>query len=163
MEMILSNVEALSHDPKAWAVAALVVAKALWSTFMALRCPIMRGSFDVTAELIDQGRNYRIAPPPSFMLIMLGGMALATGGLFMLSDTIYGPLALAAIVVGVFMFMTEPARLFVNGAKMGVFATTGAEGDANFLARDRLREAYRQRAIYEIVIAAVVVAMLVFF
>ena len=163
METLLGNVAALSADPKAWVVAALVVLKALTSIYMSMRCPVMRGVYDVTDELIAQGKAYKIAPPPSYLIIMLGGMALAIGGLYMLNDTQYGPLALGALVVGIFMFLTEPSRLFVNGTKQAVFATTGAEGDANALARDRLKAAHMERAMYETIIAAAVVALLVFF
>ena len=92
----------------------------------------------------------------------LGVIPLAIGGLYMLQDSEYGGLALGAIVVGVFIFMTEPMRLQVIGAKTGVFASTLGDGDQTKLARDQLGYAYRERAIYEAVIALAVVGVLYF-
>ena len=163
METMLANVAALSADPKAWAIAALVVLKAAHSIFLSFRCPVMRGTLNVTEQMISEAKNYKFKPPASYLFMMLGGVALAIIGLYMLNDTQYGPLALIALVVGIFMFMTEPSRLFVNGTKTEVFATTGAEGDANELARDRLRGAHIERAIYEAIIAIAVVGTLYFF
>lgn len=162
MEMMLTNVAALSSDPKAWVVAAVVAIKALVSIYLSRRCPVMRGEIDVSDEMIEEGKAYKVSPPPSFLIIMLVGIALAVVGLYMLPHPIYGPLALGALVVGMFMFMTEPTRLFVNASKMEVFASTGAPGDANALARDRLRAAHTERAVYEVIIAAAVVSLLYF-
>lgn len=161
METLLDNVAALSTDPKAWVVAALVVLKALHSIWLFLRCPVMCGSIEMTEEMISAGKAYRIEPRPSYVAIMVAGVALAIGGLYMLNDTEYGPLALVALVIGMFMFMTEPSRLFVHVAKMGVFATAAGDPETNALARDRLRSAHLERAMFETIIAAVVVAMLV--
>lgn len=160
MEMILGNVSALSSDPKAWVVAALVSLKALHSIFLYFRCPVARGVAAISEEMIANGKSFKFQPPISFLLIMTSGMALATAGLFIMSDTSYGPLALGAVVIGTFMFLTEPTRLGVNNSKMAVFGSTGAPGDANELARDRLKTAYRERATYELIIAAVVVMVL---
>lgn len=160
MNMLLDNVAALSTDPKAWAVAALVVLKALISVFMCFRCPVVRGTHDITDAMIEEGRAYRIEPKASYLAVMLGGMALTVIGLYMLSDTSFGPLALGAVVIGMFMFMTEPSRFFVHVARMGVFATTGGEEEPNALARDRLRSAHWERAMFEAIIAAIVVAIL---
>ena len=163
MEMMLTNIAALSADPKAWIVVAAVVLKALFSIYMSQRCPVMRGEIEISDDMQAAGKAYKVSPPPSFLIMMVGGIALAIIGLYMLPDPTYGPLALGALVIGVFMFMTEPTRLFVNASKMEVYATTGAEGDANVLARDRLRSAHTERAVYEVVIAAAAVALLYFF
>lgn len=163
METILANVATLSEDPKAWVIAGLVVLKALHSFFLRFRCPVMRGTIEVTETMVADAKAYKFRPPPSFLFIMLGGVALAVIGLYLLNDTQFGPLALIALVVGVFMFITEPTRLFVNASKMEVFATTASQDDANALARDRLRSAHMERALYEAIIAAAVVGMLWFF
>lgn len=162
METLLGNVAALSSDPKAWVVAALVALKALHSIWLYLRCPVMCGSVEITDQMIEEARAYRFQPRTSYLVIMLAGMGLAIGGLYMLNDATYGPLALVALVVGVFMFITEPARLFVHSAIMGVYATAGGDPEENALARDRLRSAHRERAVYETIVAGVVLAMLFF-
>lgn len=163
MEMISENVSALSHDWRAWLVAALVMVKALVSAVMVVKCPISAGVANVTEDMIAAGKAYRIEPPASFAVLMLMGMTLSIGGLFMLHDSHYGPLALGAIVIGTFVLFTEPTRIYVNAAKHGVYATAGQAGDANALARDRLRGAHRQRAMYEVFIAAAVLALLCLF
>ncbi len=80
----------------------------------------------------------------------------------MLQDSQYGGLALGAIVIGVFIFMTEPTRLQVIGAQTGVFASTLGDESQTKLAREQLGHAYRERAIYETVIALAVVGVLYF-
>ncbi|MEL7464636.1 MAG: hypothetical protein AAFN79_11250 [Pseudomonadota bacterium] len=163
METLLANLSALSDDAKAWALAGLVTLKALHSIYLSLRCPVMRGVADVTEEMIAEAKAYKFAPPPSYLMIMIGGVAIAIAGLYMLNDTQYGPLALIALVVGVYMFITEPTRLFVNVGKMEVYSSTGEAGDRNELARDRLGAAHLERAAYETAIAVAVVAVLWFF
>jgi len=160
METLLDGVSALSGDWRAWLVAALVSIKALHSIYLYLRCPVARGVALVTPEMVEAGKTFQFRPPISFFFIMLFGMALATGGLFTLTSASYGHLALGAIVVGVFVFTTEPTRLFVNNAKMAVYGANDAPADENLLARDGLRAAHRERALYEVIIAALVVAVL---
>ncbi|MEM7544459.1 MAG: hypothetical protein AAF367_02900 [Pseudomonadota bacterium] len=162
MEMIVHSVSTLSSDWRAWIVAALVAAKAMHSLYISLRCPVMRGTATVTDEMIAEGREFKLKPPLSFLLIMLAGIGLAIGGLYMLNSATYGPRALGVMVIGIFIFTTEPMRLVVNAMKMEVFGAVGKAGDAEFLARDQLRSAYRGRAVVELVIAAAVLTMLYF-
>lgn len=160
MEMIFSGVAALSHDWRAWIVAALVALKAMHSVYYYLRCSIVHGRVTPTEDEIAAARAYRFAPPRAFLAIMLGGMALAIGGLYSLDDKTYGPLALGALLIGIFMFSTEPNRLSVRSATMEVFATTDQPGEASVLARARLLSAHRTRALTELGIAAVLLALM---
>jgi len=162
MEMIVHSVSTLSNDWRAWLVAALVGLKALHSLYISLRCPVMRGTATVTEAMIEEGRNFKLQPPLTFLLSMLVGIGLAIGGLYLLNNDTHGPRALGVLVIGIFIFTTEPMRLFVNATKMGVFGATGKPGDSEFLARDQLRSAYRGRAMVELSIAAAVIAMLAF-
>ncbi|MEM7522756.1 MAG: hypothetical protein AAF360_03165 [Pseudomonadota bacterium] len=162
MEMILVNVAALSNDWRAWVVAGLISLKAIVSIFFYFRCPVVRGVAEIDETMIATGKSYRLNPPFSFAILMLLGMGLAIAGLYKLYDSSIGPIALGAIVVGVFLFLTEPTRLFVNASKMEVFATTGGSEEANGLARDRLRSAHLERAGFEIATAAAVLAVLYF-
>lgn len=159
MEMIVGNVAALSSDWRAWLVAALVTLKALYSAFSYFRCPISAGVSEITPEMTASAKTYQIKPPVSYLLVMLIGIGLAVGGLYMLHDAQYGPLALGAMTIGTFIFITEPSRIFVNSAKQGVFAAVD-DPEASHLARGRLRGAHMERAIYEIAIAASVLGVL---
>lgn len=162
MEMIFDNVAALSLDWRAWVVAALVSLKALASIVLYALCPVTNGRAEITAEMTAEAKAFRIQPPLSYLILMLAGIALAVGGLYMMNDSQYGPLALGAMVIGVFLFITEPTRLFVNSAKQGVYAAAG-DPEASVLARDRLRGAHLERALYEIAIAAAVLALMLLF
>ncbi|QIE54292.1 hypothetical protein G5B40_01820 [Pikeienuella piscinae] len=160
MEMIFSGVAALSHDWRAWVVAALVALKAMHSVYYYLNCPIVRGDIAPGEDEVAVARTYRLAPPRGFLAIMLGGMALAIGGLYNLDNETYGPLALGALLIGIFMFTTEPNRLSVRNATMEVVATTGQSGEANSMARARLLSAHRTRALIEVGIAAVLLSLM---
>ena len=162
MEMIVQSVSALSDDWRAWLVAALVGLKALHSLYVSLRCPVMHGTATITEEMIEAGKSFKLQPPLSFLLTMVLGIALAVGGLYLLSNATHGPRALGLLVIGMFIFTTAPQRLTVNAAKMEVFGATGSPGDDEVLARDRLRSAYRERAFVELSIAGAVLAMLTF-
>lgn len=160
MELLLTGLSALSTDWRAWAVAALVAMKAANSIYLYLHCPVLCGRAQHTEAEIEAARSYRFRPPLSYLFIMLAGIVLAVAGLYLLGDSKYGPLALGMLVIGVFMFSTEPNRLAVQTAVNEVVATTGSAGDANILARDRLRSAHLARALIETTVVATVLIML---
>lgn len=162
MEMLLSNLANLGHNPVAWAVAALAAAKTLMSLFLLFRCPVHRGMVDVTPEMAHDAAAHRFNPPASFLALVLLGMALAVGGLYMLADSQYGALALGAMVIGTFIFVTEPSRLTVIGNMNAVFAATPKGGEDLDLARDSLKNARRQRMLMELTITLAVFATLYF-
>lgn len=162
MEMLLSNLSGLGANPFAWAVAALAGLRALFTIYTSRTCKVRSGEYSVSHEEAVEAANTVFRPPHSFLFLVSFGIALAIGGLFMLQDSTYGGLALGAIVVGVFIFMTEPTRLQVIGAKTGVFASTLGDEEQTDLAREQLGHAYRERAVYEAVIALAVVGVLYF-
>ncbi len=162
MEMIVESVAALSSDWRAWVVAALVGLKALHSLYVSVRCPIMLGKATITDDMIAAGRSYRMKPPLSFLFIMLIGLGLAIGGLYLLNNATHGPRALGVLVIGIFIFTTAPLRLTVEATRMEVYGAIGSPEDGEALARDRLQSVYRGRAAVEMGIAAVVLAMLAF-
>lgn len=162
MEMIVEAMSELSADPRAWAVAALVALKAAHSLYLYLRCPLVRGAVP-SPELVEAAQAYRFRPTPRFLITMLLGVSLAIGGLYMLHSPHWGALALGCLVLGVFLFMTEPSRLLVAGAMMAVFATADQADEASALARDQLSAAHRARAATELTIVAAMLALLWFF
>lgn len=162
METVFQGVAQLSGDWRAWLVAGLVALKALHAVWCSFRCPVANGILSPTEAQIAAARARNHAPPPEYLAIMLGGMGLAIGGLYFLHSEIYGPLALGALVIGIFMFSTEPNRLSVRSAMMQVFAADGESQDRLALARERLKIAHRNRALIEAGIAAVVLALLLY-
>ncbi|MEM7269819.1 MAG: hypothetical protein AAF401_11265 [Pseudomonadota bacterium] len=162
MEMLLTNLSELGSNPFAWGVAALVVLKAGFTTAQTVFCPLAKGTANISAEASEVAQKTVFNPPLSFLFLVLFGMILAAGGLYMLADLTYGAIALGVIVVGMFLILTEPARLQVVGAQTGVIATAQMDGEAPVLARQSLKGAYVQRNIYELIIAVAVVAALWF-
>lgn len=160
METLLTNLSLLGHNPFAWAVAALVGLRAAFSVYMTLRCPVARGVYQPTREEAEAAANERFGATRGYLLLMVVGMALAIGGLYTIANDRYGAVALGALVVGVFLIMTEPSRLQVTAAVKSVYASTlrGAEHVA--LARESLQGAHVQRTMIEVVIALFVFAAL---
>lgn len=161
MEMLLDNLSGLGANPFAWTVAALAGMRALFTIYTSMTCKVKSGEYQVSREEAIEAMNTVFQPPRSSLILVMLGIVLAIGGLYTLQDATYGPIGLGAIVVGVFLFMTEPTRLQVIGAKTAVFASTLADGEQPKLARDQLGYAYRERAIYEATIALAVVLVLV--
>ena len=163
MEMLVANISTLGSNPLAWGIAALAAAKTLLSAVLIFRCPIHRGLIEVTEEMSSKARSATFHAPASFLFLVLIGMGLATGGLYMLADTQYGGLAIVAAVVGVFLFMTEPSRLTVINARNAVYASSSEGGEALALARDSMKGAYISRMFIELTITLAVFAALYFF
>lgn len=163
MEMLVTSLAELGSDWRAWVLAALVSAKAFVSIWFYLRCPIQCGKFEVPRELAEESSRYQFNPPWSFLLLMSAGVTMATVGLYTLDDPRFGHVALAVLIIGVFLFMTEPSRLRVHSARIGAFAATLKGAEAAAVARDDLRQAQKQRAAFEASIAAgLVMALIVF-
>ena len=160
MEMILSGVAVLKHDWRAWVVLGLVALKALFSVWMYFRCPYACGRRAPTTEEISAAKAYRFTAPQSFLLLMLAGIGLAIAGLYLLNNPERAPLALGLLVLGGFIFSSEPNRLAVKSAMTDVIATAGDPGEANLLARDSLKDAHRARAFVEVAIVAATAGLL---
>ena len=160
MEMLLDNLSGLDANPFAWAVAFLAAARALFTFYTSFTCKVKSGEYQVSREEAVEAANTVFQPPRTSLFLVLLGIALAIGGLYMLQDSTYGHVGLGAIVIGVFLFMTEPTRLQVIGAKTAVFASTLADDDQPSLAREQLGYAYRERFFYEATIALAVFIVL---
>ena len=159
--MLLDSMSGLGSNPFAWTIAVLAALRALFTIYTSLTCKVKSGEYQVSREKAVEAANTVFQPPKSSLFLILLGIILAIGGLYTLQDATYGSFGLGAIVIGVFLFMTEPTRMQVIGAKTAVFASALADDDQTQLARDQLGYAYRERAIYEAVIAIAVVLVLV--
>jgi hypothetical protein len=151
MATVLASFRDLCDDPVAWAILAAVSAKALFSLYVFNRCPVVNriGLRDVQA--LEKYREDRVSP--RFLFIMLGGIALAVGGLYALRSPDVGPLALAAIVLGVFVLLVEPSQLTIHDNTLRAAAARRRGGEAYDVALDRLRGAHLERMMIEFAFA----------
>lgn len=160
MEMLIGSLSALGQDWRAWLVAGLVTLKAITSVYYLMRCPVQNGTYQVPRELAVKSAEFKFNAPLSYLGMMLLGIAMAVGGLYALDSPHWGPIALGVVVIGVFIFMTEPSRLRVNNSRISVFAATLQGEEAADLARGDLRDAHRQRAMFEFTIALTLIMAL---
>ncbi|MGB0507870.1 MAG: hypothetical protein ACPGGK_16915 [Pikeienuella sp.] len=162
METLFNSLSDLGSNPVAWAVVGLVALKALGSIWMVVKCPIQCGTRKIQQEEAKAKAEGQFNPPLSMLWLTLAGIGLAVAGLYMISEPDSGPLALGMLVVGVFIFMTEPSRLRVTASMRGVFAATLEGAEAVSLAREELKAANMQRATIEFAIAAGLIGVLFF-
>ncbi len=160
MNAVLESFQRLCDNPVAWAVVAVIAGKALTSMVMFLRCPLLRRKIDLTPEAADRMVQRRVLHSPRFLALMLVGIALAVGGLYAVGDPYYGPLGLAAIVVGSFILIVEPSQLSIDENQLRVTAAGATEGEAFDLALDRLRWSHIERIGIEVALAAGLILIL---
>lgn len=160
MEQVLSSFRDLCDHPFAWLLLAAAVAKALASTIVYVRCPVMRlGDLpppDQAARMVEG----RYLHSPRFLLVMSLGLVLSVGGVYSLAHPVYGALALAAIVVGVFVMVVEPSHLSIEENMLRVAASRARDDDHQALAMDRLRGAHLERIGLEWALAALLGLMI---
>lgn len=154
MDSVLTSFQSLRDDPIAWALVGLVAAKALFSLACFTRCPVRRQSRLVDARAAREATNARFVHAPRFLSLMLVGIVLSVGGLYTLSDPELGGLALAAMVLGVFLMLTEPSQLTIEDATLRVVAARAEGGEAVRFALERLRSAHLGRLGLEFAFAA---------
>lgn len=154
MEMVLASVRDLCNMPIAWAIFAAVALRAVWSLVHFLSCPVVRRTSTLDPQAARAKLNARVLHSPRFLLAMLTGIALSVGGLYALRSPDAGPLALAAIVFGVFILIVEPSRLDVDQDTMRVSAARLDGPDAYEFALDRLRAAHIERIGIEFAMVA---------
>ena len=160
METLIDSLSTLGADWRAWVVAGFISVKAMISFYYLMRCPVQCGKFDISRELAVKSAAFKFNAPLSYLVMMLLGIGLAVGGLYLLDNPRLGPLALGIIVIGVFIFMTEPSRLRVNNSTIAVYAASLGSEETASLARDDLRDAQKQRAMFELTIAVALMAAL---
>jgi hypothetical protein len=153
MEQVLSSFRDLCDHPFAWLLLAAALLKALGSTFVYFRCPVMRAGDLPPPEQARRMVEGRFLHSPRFLLTMSLGLGLAVGGLYGLSHPDYGTLALAAIVVGVFIMVVEPSQLSIEENMLRVVAAQTRDQEMQSLAMDRLRGSHLERIGLEWVLA----------
>lgn len=154
LEIILASLHDLCSMPIAWAIFAAVALRAAWSVVGFFQCPIVRKSAVSDPHGARARLQRKVLHSWRFLFAMLIGMALAIGGLYALRMPDVGPLALAAIVFGVFILIVEPSRLSVEENTLRVSAAS-LDGPAAYrVALDRLRAAHMERISMEVALAA---------
>lgn len=161
MQSVLSSFQSLCDDPVAWVLVGLVSAKALFSLVCFTRCPVRRQRRLVDARAAREAFNAPFVHAPRFLGLMLLGIALAIGGLYTLGHPELGPFALAAMVLGVFLMLTEPSQLGIEDATLRVMAARAEGGEAVRLALERLRSAHFGRLALEFAFAAALALVVV--
>lgn len=154
LEMVLASLQDLCDMPIAWAIFAAVALRALWSVVEFFSCPVIRGVSKLDPQVARDKLNAPVLHSPRFLVAMLTGIALSVGGLYALRLPDAGPLALAAIVFGVFILIVEPSRLTVDETTMRVSAAKLDSAEAYHFALDRLRAAHVERIVVEIGLVA---------
>ena len=153
MNMLISELQALAADPWSWAVVALMAAFAIQSVGVLMMCPYVHGRAEITDAEVAAARDDGINPGPRFAMLMLAGVALVLAGLFMIAGGTAPKIALAALVVGIVLIQTEPARLLIRHHKTRVIAHRDAAPEVREGERDRLRSSHFQLAGTNVVIA----------
>lgn len=164
MEDFTSVLAQICASPLAWGFAALIAIKALISYTYLRRCPLANNrAADISPDEAAKAMNRGYSVSPTFLPAMLGGIALAVGGLYAVnsvSDGAAAALALGAMVAGVFFFTTEPARLAIRDGEMRVIAAGEDDTEQRALASDDLRASHYGRLRIEALIAAALFAVL---
>ncbi|PKP64746.1 MAG: hypothetical protein CVT86_03550 [Alphaproteobacteria bacterium HGW-Alphaproteobacteria-8] len=145
LESVLTSLRDLCNMPIAWAIFAAVAFRAAWSLVQFFTCPVVRRRSKLDPQAARDKLNARVMHSPRFLVAMLIGIALSVGGLYALRVPDVGPLALAAIVFGVFILIVEPSRLEVDQDTMRVSAAQLDGQEAYEFALERLRAAHIER------------------
>lgn len=154
LENIISSLHDLCAMPIAWALFAAVAMRAGWSLVSFFRCPIVRASAVHDPEGARAQLERKVLHSWRFLIAMVIGLTLSIGGLYALRTPDAGPLALAAIVFGVFILIVEPSRLSVEENTLRVSAAALRGPEARRVAMDRLRAAHLERIGIEVALVA---------
>lgn len=133
MNDFIQIIETIGADPRAWLVLGLFALRAVYSIVIYFRCPLCWSAKLVADPEEAQRRiNSKSGGSMRFFLLMVTGIVLAVVGLFMLADGVKPTIALFLMVLGAFLFMTEPIRLRINDARLRVISAGENEDQRMF-------------------------------
>ncbi|HKK35175.1 MAG TPA: hypothetical protein VJ994_02680 [Paracoccaceae bacterium] len=138
----LANIlEILGSHPLAKWLAVAFALRAGWTLLVWRRCSALRAAEVGAAETLEAIERRRQAPwrhSMRFLVVMVGGLALAVVGLFSLAKA-EAPVGLIMLFAGMYLFLTEPVRHQIVDAedRLAAAAQTG-DGEATALARSML-------------------------
>ncbi len=151
MSAFMNIFNTVGTDPRAWIVLALFAARALWSLVELARCPVVAGRADAASMTPTRQMKGR------FPVLMILGITLSIVGLFKISLGAPQPaLALFLLLLGVYLFITEPVRRQIAVAEQRVADAAGGPGEA--VAATDLRESHIRLVSMEF---AIVILLLV--
>ncbi len=163
MNMLIEELQSLASDWRSWVVVGVMAVMAMVSVFQTFKCPWLHGNINPSKEEISDAKIMRKTVSPRFAVVMMAGFVLTLTGLLMIASGVKPTLALAAMVVGLVIIQTEPARLRIREARRLVLAATDEPQDAQIGARVRLRSNYRELAALNVgVLVCLVGGMLAF-
>lgn len=146
MNMLIEEVQTLATDWRSWVVIGVMALLALVSLFQAIRCPLLMGTHKTDPKTVDEAKIIRKNIGLRFAFVMMAGFALTLTGLLMITYGVKPTLALAAMVLGLVIIQTEPARMKIREARRTVLAAGDGPEDTQKAARGRLRGSYRELA-----------------
>lgn len=139
----LANIfEVLGSHPLAKWLAVALALRALWTLFLWRRSAVLRiagaANRAETVETIERRRQAPWRHSARFLVVMLGGLGLAVGGLFALARA-GAPVGLILLVAGLYLFLTEPIRHQIADAEDRLAgAVKSGDAEATALARAML-------------------------
>jgi hypothetical protein len=152
MSGFMNIIHTVGVDPRAWIVLALFAARAIWSIVSLSRVSARAGAVSAAATSdSDRMLSWR------FPATMVVGIALAIIGLFRLSHGAAQPaFALFLLLLGVYLFTTEPVRRQIAIAELRLREATGGPGED--VAITDYRESQLRLIVIEVLIVAVLLA-----
>ena len=163
MNMLIEELQILAADWRAWVVVAVMGIVAVFSVFQAVRCPLLMGTSNPNEKDVADAKIIQTNIGPRFALLMLAGFCLTLSGLYMIAYGIKPALALAALVIGIVIIQTEPARLRIREGRRMVLASSDGSSDSQTTARTRLRGSYRELAAVNVgILVCLIGGMLAF-
>jgi multisubunit Na+/H+ antiporter MnhB subunit len=151
----LDNIlDVVGHHPLARVAVGLMAARALLTLWAWRRCRarLADGPPQETLEAIESRRQALWRHSARFLVIMLAGIGLAVIGLFRLAEAGDGAApAFLMLALGMYLFMTEPARLQIADAEdRAAAAALGGEQEPQEVARAILRDAHVKLVLIEV-------------
>ena len=163
MNMLIEELQTLAADWRSWLVVGIMAILAVISLVQALRCPMLMGTHEPDPGEVADAKIVQKNVGMRFGIMMLAGFALTLLGLMMITYGVSPTLALGALVVGIVIIQTEPARMKIREARRSVLASIDGPADTNVAARGRLRGSYREMAVVNLgILICLTGAMLTF-
>lgn len=163
MNMLINELQSLSADWRSWIVVGCMAVLALASVAARLGCPHVRGVYDPTDEEVKAAQSAKFSAGWRFGVMIVAGIALTLAGLFMIAGGIRPALALGALVLGILIIQTEPARLQIRENQRQVIGSRDAGAAVLAGARARLRTSHQSLVLVNVVLLVALVAGLVAF
>ncbi|SET32033.1 hypothetical protein [Oceanicella actignis] len=155
MDGLMNILKAIGDEPLARWIALAFALRAVWSVVMWRRCPLLCGEAARLGPEAAAARRGAFDHSWRFLLVMLTGIALAVGGLFRLAQNgADAPGALLLLILGVYLFTTEPARRQIQDAESAYLAATAEGPERREVAAAILRDSHVKLVAIEVGIAA---------